>query len=112
MYGCSTLVLVAVSKDVSWLSQLNLLLILGLPGYWGDPVARGDSGLLGRVRVIVGAGVGGGGLLERVRLKGGAGGGGGGKSLLLLNWNLFSKLEVPSVDSWSPWFAYTMSALT
>ena len=110
MYGCSTLVVVAVSKDVSWLSQLNLLLILGLPGYWGDPVARGDSGLLGRVRVIVGAGGGGGGLLERVRLKGGAGG--GGKSLSALNWNLFSKLEVPSVDSWSPWFAYTMSALT
>ena len=110
MYGCSTLVVVAVSKDVSWLSQLNLLLILGLPGYWGDPVARGDSGLLGRVRVIVGAGGGGGGLLERVRLKGGAGG--GGKSLSALNWNLFSKLEVPSVDSWSPWFAYTMSGLT
>ena len=88
MYGCSTLVLVAVSKDVSWLSQPYLLLILGLPGYLGDPVARGDSvtrgdsGLLGRVRVIVGAGGGGGGLLERVRLKGGAGGGGGGKSTL------------------------------
>ena len=99
--SCSTYwdsLLVAVSKDVSCLSQLYLVPILGdCPGYLGDSVARGDPGvvmmgvLLGRVRVKVGALIG--------------SGGGGGESLPLLNLN-------PSLESWPLWFAYTTSALT